>query len=114
MWTEWSVGYFGKAAKDFTNDERNKDGPTKQMYMRRLKVWKVQAYLVGNGHTIEAANEKIKQYYHTDKPTVLSGAIKWDQRNPELRFIPSGIRVRNGIHLNGNGPLGNDLGGILA
>ncbi|CAB9509204.1 unknown protein [Seminavis robusta] len=38
MWVEWTIGYYGKAAKDFTSGERNKNSATKVMYGRRLRI----------------------------------------------------------------------------
>ena len=56
-------------------------------YSKRNKIWQLQAYLVGVGYTIEAANQKIIDVYRTDKPTPIIAIIIDEQKNPNYPFI---------------------------
>ncbi len=77
-----------KAAKDFSRDEINGQGhPFKNKYWRRMKIWRLQGYLMNHGFTLEAANGKIQDVYGTEKITPLIVVITRHQKNPNYPFI---------------------------
>ena len=73
FWEEFMFGIGdNKAAKDFTTDEVNGQGASfKNKYSRRMKIWRIQKYLINCGMNIEAANARMVDVYGTDKPTPL-------------------------------------------
>ena len=89
LWTEYMFGVGdNKAAKDWTTDEKNGQGkPTANKYCRRMKIWRIQAYLLGVGYSIEAANDRIIEVYGTDKITTLTVKITHEQKNPNYQFL---------------------------
>lgn len=91
FWEEYMFGIGeNKAAKDFTKDERNGQGkPAANKYSRRLKIWRLQAYLTRVGYTIEAANQRIIDVYGHDKPTPIIFMIMNEQKNPAYQFVGS-------------------------
>ena len=79
-----------KAAKDFTNDEKKGQGQAfKNKHSRRLKIWRLQQYLINCNYNIEGANNRIVEVYGTDKPTPLIVITQRDQKNPNYPFIGS-------------------------
>jgi hypothetical protein len=91
MWEEYRMGHSDyKAAKDFTGDEINGQGVAfKNKYSRRMKIWRVQRYLVDQGFDIATANGMIARAYGTDKPTPLIVCIQQSQKNPNWPFVGS-------------------------
>ncbi len=74
-----------KPAKDFTKDDRNGRGKAfKTMYSRRMRIWRLQSYLVNVGYSPEAANDKIIEVYGTSTPTIIITIIINEQKNPSL------------------------------
>ena len=88
-WEEFMFGIGdNKAAKDFTTDKVNGQGASfKNKYSRRLKIWRLQSYLINCGFNIEAANGRIVEVYGTDKPTPLQMIITRDQKNSNFPFV---------------------------
>ena len=89
FWEEFMFGVGeNKPAKNFTTDEVNGQGNSfKNKYSRRMKIWRIQKYLINCGMNIEAANGRIVEVYGTDKPTPLMLIIQNDQKNPNYPFI---------------------------
>ena len=89
FWEEWQFGIGNnKATKDWTSDEKNGQGQTvKQMYCRRLKIWRILQYLVRHGMTVDAAVAHMCDVFRTDKPTPMITIIIRDQKNPNYPFI---------------------------
>jgi hypothetical protein len=79
-----------KAAKDLTRDDRNGQGKAfKTKYSRRMRVWRLQAYLVNAEFTVEAANARICEVYNTHVTTLIIGHIAHEQKNPNYQFVGS-------------------------
>ncbi|CAB9503304.1 hypothetical protein SEMRO_162_G072680.1 [Seminavis robusta] len=93
-----------------SKQQGGKRKPRKKKPPHQMKVWRIQQYMVV---TIDAANAKIIQVYGHGSVTNLIGQITRDQKNPTLQYVGS-QRFRRGVLPCRNGPLGNDLGGILA
>ena len=66
-----------------------------------MRIWRLQAYLIRVGYTIEDANAKIIDVYGTDKITPLTVIISNDQKRQDLRFIGH-QRFRDRIIVNTN------------
>lgn len=91
-----------KPAKSFTTEERNSrvDG-IKQKYYRRMKVWKLQTYLINGGYTIHAANAKIQAVYQTDKVTQIIDKIIRDSKVPANPMVAAvGFRINPQLRVN--------------
>lgn len=97
-WQEYRYGMGNnKPAKDFTSAEINRQGPAfKKMYWWRMKLWRVQTYLVNQNMTIEAANTHIMRVFEVDKPTAIIICIARDQKNSTFNFV-GGQRFRPGL-----------------
>ena len=89
FWEEYMFGIGdNKPAKAFTTDEVNGQGASfKNKYSRRMKIWRVQSYLINCGLNIEAANARIVEVYGTDKPTPMMLIIQHDQKKPNYPFV---------------------------
>jgi hypothetical protein len=89
MWEEYCHGHGdNKPAKDFTGDEINGQGVAfKNKYSRRMKIWRVQQYLINQGFDIGTANGMIADVYGTDKPTPLIICIQREQKIQHYPFV---------------------------
>jgi hypothetical protein len=81
MWEEYRHGHGNYiAASEFTRDKINGQGTAfKKKYSRRLKIWRLQSYLVNQGFDIGVASGMIANVYGTDKPTPLIVCIQREQ-----------------------------------
>jgi len=90
FWREHNFGIgTNKAARTFTTAEKNQGAAIKMKCSRRMKIWRIQIYLLNAGLTIEAANQKIIDAYQTDKPTAIILCVTRDQKNQSYNFIGS-------------------------
>ena len=100
LWQEYQFGIGNnKPARSFTKDEKNQSAAFKNKYSRRLKIWRIQVYLLNAGLTIEAANTRIINAFDTDNPTAITHCIINDQKNPNYLFI-GGQRFRPRLVIN--------------
>jgi hypothetical protein len=77
-----------KPAREFTRDDRNGQGRAfKTKYSRRMRIWRLQAYLVNAQFTVEAANARICEVYNTSIPTIIIGHIVNEQKNPMGNYV---------------------------
>lgn len=89
MWEEFCHGHGdNKPAREFTGDEINGQGIAfKNKYSRRMKIWRVQCYLINQGFDIATANGMIARVYNTDKPTPIIIAIQREQKIMAYPFV---------------------------
>ena len=89
FWREYQFGIGdNKPARSFTNAEKNQQGAAfKQKYWRRMKIWRIQSYLINASLTIEEANQRIINAFEHDSPTAIIHCIIRDQKHPTYQFV---------------------------